>query len=56
MPDVPDIRLFKKLTAAENVKAAMNMHMKYGLFSALFRRKGYWEEEKEIQGKALEAP
>ncbi|HIS33034.1 MAG TPA: ABC transporter ATP-binding protein [Candidatus Limivivens intestinipullorum] len=49
-----NIRLFKKLTAAENVKAAMNMHMKYGLFSALFRRKGYWEEEKEIQGKALE--
>lgn len=49
-----NIRLFKKLTVEENVKTAMNMHMSYGLASALFRGKQYWEQEKEVHEKALE--
>jgi len=49
-----NIRLFKHLTAADNVKAAMNFKMKYGLKSAVFRSAEYWKEEKDIDEKADE--
>lgn len=49
-----NIRLFKKMTALENVKVAMNMNMKYHLFSAFFRLPSYWKEEAEIDRKARE--
>ena len=49
-----NIRLFKKLSVEENVKAAMNMHMTYSLASALFRGKQYWKQEEEVHEKALE--
>ena len=49
-----NIRLFKKMTALDNVKAAMNFKMKYGLSAALFRSGGYWREEREIDGRARE--
>ncbi len=49
-----NIRLFKKMTALENVKVAMNMNMKYSLPSAIFRLPGYWKEEKEIDQRARE--
>lgn len=49
-----NIRLFKKMTALENVKVAMNMNMKYSLPAALLRLPKYWAEEKEIEGKARE--
>lgn len=49
-----NIRLFKKMTALENVKVAMNMNMKYSLPSAILRLPGYWKEEKEIDKKARE--
>lgn len=49
-----NIRLFKKMTALENVKVAMNMNMKYSLASALLRLPKYWAEEKEIDAKARE--
>jgi branched-chain amino acid transport system ATP-binding protein len=49
-----NIRLFKKMTALENVKVAMNMHMKYSLPSAIFRFPGFWQEEKAIDQKARE--
>lgn len=47
-----NIRLFKKMTALENVKVAMNMKMKYSVFAAIFRLPGYWTEEAEIDAKA----
>lgn len=47
-----NIRLFKKMTALENVKVAMNMKMKYSVFTAIFRLPGYWTEEAEIDAKA----
>ncbi len=49
-----NIRLFKKMTALENVKVAMNLKMKYSLPSAIFRLPAYWKEEKEIDEKARE--
>lgn len=49
-----NIRLFKKMTVIENVKTAMNLHMKYSLGAALFRSGSYWKEEAEITGKAME--
>ena len=49
-----NIRLFKKMTALENVKVAMNMNMKYSLAAALLRLPKYWAEEKEIDAKARE--
>lgn len=49
-----NIRLFKKMTALDNVKTAMNFKMKYGLPAALLRSKAYWREEREIDGRARE--
>ncbi|MDD2972160.1 MAG: ABC transporter ATP-binding protein [Lachnospiraceae bacterium] len=49
-----NIRLFKKMTALENVKVAMNMKMKYNLVDAIFRTPTYWAEEKAVEEKALE--
>ncbi len=49
-----NIRLFKKMSVIENVKAAMNMHMHYSLLSAVFRTGSYWKEEAEITEKAME--
>ncbi len=49
-----NIRLFKKMTALENVKVAMNMNMKYNLASAVLRLPDYWKEEKNIDKKAKE--
>jgi branched-chain amino acid transport system ATP-binding protein len=49
-----NIRLFKKMTALENVKVAMNMKMRYSIISALFRLPSYWKEEAEIDAKARE--
>lgn len=49
-----NIRLFDYLTCIDNIKISMNMNMKYGMFSGMFRAKSYWEEEKESSEKALE--
>lgn len=49
-----NIRLFKKMTALENVKVAMNMKMKYSVIAAIFRLPSYWAEEAEIDAKARE--
>ncbi len=49
-----NIRLFKKMTALENVKVAMNMKMKYSVFTAISRFPSYWTEEAEIDAKARE--
>lgn len=49
-----NIRLFKKLTALENVKTAFNKDMKYSVLSAFFRLPAYWREEEETDRKARE--
>jgi branched-chain amino acid transport system ATP-binding protein len=49
-----NIRLFRRMTAIENVKVAMNMNMKYSVGSAIFRLPSYWKEEAEINHKAVE--
>ena len=49
-----NIRLFKKMTVVENVKATMNMHMHYGLLASFFRLPSYFREEEEIDQKARE--
>ncbi|MGI6168467.1 MAG: ABC transporter ATP-binding protein [Christensenellales bacterium] len=49
-----NIRLFKKLSVLENVLIAGNIHMKYSIFSAMFRLKRYWQEEEQARGRALE--
>ena len=49
-----NIRLFSRLTVAENVMTAMNQSMKYSLLEAVLRLPRYWKEEKEAREKALE--
>lgn len=49
-----NIRLFKYLSVADNVIAAYNFHMKYGIFSGMLRLPKFWKEEKEARAKALE--
>lgn len=49
-----NIRLFKKMTALDNVKVAMNMSMKYFLGAAVLRSPKYWKEEAEIDSRARE--
>jgi len=49
-----NIRLFKKLTALENVKIAMHKRGDYSLFTALFRLPKYYQLEAEIEIAARE--
>ena len=49
-----NIRLFNKLTVAENVMTAMNQSMHYSLLEAVLRLPRYWKEEKEAREKALD--
>ena len=49
-----NIRLFQNLTVEENVKVAMDSHMKYNMWSGIFRMPGYWKEEKIAHERALE--
>ena len=49
-----NIRLFKKMTALENVKVAMNMELTYSLCPAILRLPSYWKQESEIDEKARE--
>ena len=49
-----NIRLFDNLSVEDNVKVAMDAHMKYGMWSGIFRLPGYWREEKAAHEKALE--
>lgn len=47
-----NIRLFKKMTVIENVKAAMLQELHYGLPQAILRTPRYWREEQAITEKA----
>ena len=49
-----NIRLFDNLSVEDNVKVAMDAHMKYSMWSGIFRLPGYWREEKAAHEKALE--
>lgn len=49
-----NIRLFGNMKVIDNVKVAFSKDIKYGLNSALFRSKAYWNAEKAIQERAME--
>ncbi len=49
-----NIRLFKKMTVIDNVKAAMSAKLSYNLFHAVFRTPAYWKQEKELTKRAGE--
>jgi len=49
-----NIRLFKNMTVADNIKVSMHQNMKYNTFSPMFRLPSYWKEEKKVDIKARE--
>lgn len=49
-----NIRLFKQMSVIDNVKAAMNAELTYGLPQAIFRTPGYWRQEDKITQRAKE--
>ena len=49
-----NIRLFKDLTALENVKIAMNAEMKYSVLAGMLRLPSYWKEEEAATERAME--
>lgn len=49
-----NIRLFKKMTVLDNVRAAMNAELGYNFVHALFRTPRYWSEEEQITRRAKE--
>ena len=48
-----NIRLFKYLSVLDNVVAAYNFRMKYGILSGMLRFPNFWREEKEAKEKAM---
>ena len=48
-----NIRLFKYLSALDNVVAAYNFRMKYGILAGMLRFPNFWKEEKEAKEKAM---
>lgn len=49
-----NIRLFKELTVAENVKVGLHNHLKYSTVEGIFRLPKYRKIEKEMTEQALE--
>ena len=49
-----NIRLFPSLNVLDNVRVAFRLHLKHGIRHALWRGKGFLEEEKAIEKQALE--
>ncbi|PID67312.1 MAG: ABC transporter ATP-binding protein [Fusobacteriales bacterium] len=49
-----NIRLFKYLSVLDNVIAAYNSHMNYGILTGMLRLPKFWKEEKEAQKKAMD--
>lgn len=49
-----NIRLFSNLTVEENVKLGLHNHIKYGMWSGIFRLPGYWKAEKLAHESAME--
>ena len=48
-----NIRLFKYLSVLDNVVAAYNFRMKYGILSGMLRFPNFWRQEKEAKEKAM---
>lgn len=48
-----NIRLFKDLTAIENVKIAYHNFIEYNLVQGMFRTKKFWTEEKKAQTECM---
>ena len=46
-----NIRLFKDLTVADNVKIGMNKNIQYNSFQAIFRTRKYYDEEERVRKK-----
>lgn len=49
-----NIRLFSSLSVIDNVRTAFNLHLKTGMVGALWRGRGFREEERRVRGEALE--
>ncbi|MGL5436790.1 MAG: ABC transporter ATP-binding protein [Lachnospiraceae bacterium] len=49
-----NIRLFKKMSVIDNIRAAMNARLTYGLHHAVFRTPTFWKEEERITERARE--
>lgn len=49
-----NIRLFSELSVLDNVKIAYHSHVKYGLVESVLRMGRYFQEEDEIEDKALD--
>ena len=49
-----NIRLFSKLSVEDNVKIGMTNHMKYNMWSGIFRLPSYWKDEKMAHESAME--
>ncbi|MGL4606885.1 MAG: ABC transporter ATP-binding protein [Eubacteriaceae bacterium] len=48
-----NIRLFKDLTALENVKIAYHNFIDYNIFQGMFRTKKFWTEEKKAEEECM---
>ena len=49
-----NIRLFQSLSVYDNVRVAMNMHLRHGISYALWRGKAFFTEESEIETRIME--
>ena len=49
-----NIRLFKNMTVADNIKVSMQQSMKYHTLSAMFRLPSYWKEEHRVDTEVRE--
>ena len=49
-----NIRLFDNLSVEDNVKIGMHNHIRYPMWSGIFRLPGYWKKEKLAHESALE--
>jgi branched-chain amino acid transport system ATP-binding protein len=49
-----NIRLFGSLSVFDNVRTALNMHLRHGIAHALTRAGGFVREETEIENRAME--
>lgn len=49
-----NIRLFKYMSVADNLKVSMNQNMRYTVAEGIFRLPRFWKEEKNIDGRVRE--
>lgn len=49
-----NIRLFSNLSVEDNIKLGLHNHIKYGMFSGIFRLPSYWKQEREAHDRAMD--